>query len=108
MTSKSLRWVLATAAMALAAPGFAEESALDRAYAEVVAARAELQKAETARKQGEEPLPGDRQGVVTSPGEPQRSRLSDEYWREQKRLEQDVERAQSNLDRALKRWNELK
>jgi hypothetical protein len=37
-----------------------------------------------------------------------RSRLSEEYWQGQKRLEQDVERAQSNLDQALKRWNDLK
>ena len=103
-----MRWLLAAAAIGLAASSFAQESALDRAYAEVVAARAELQKAEAARKQGEEPLPGDRQGVVTSPGQPQRSRLSDEYWQEQKRLEQDVERARSHLDQALKRWNDLK
>ena len=103
-----MRWLLAAVAIGLAAASFAQESALDRAYAEVVAARAALQKAQEARQQGEEPLAAERLGAVTPPFKRQRSRLTDEYWERQKRLEQDVERAQGNLDQALKRWNDLK
>ena len=36
------------------------------------------------------------------------SRLSDEYWRRQKRLEEDVERARKRLDAAIVRWNSLR
>ena len=79
------------------------QSALDRAYDDVVAARAALQRAEEARKTGEEPLPGERQGTAKG-----RSRLNDAYWARQKRLERDVVQAQRRLEHALKRWNDLR
>ena len=36
------------------------------------------------------------------------SRLSDEYWERQKRLEEELERARKRLDEALARWNSLR
>lgn len=92
----------------VAAPCAAQESALERAYTEVVAARAALQKAEEAKQAGEEPREGERQGVATQPFKRQRSRLTEEYWERQKRLARGVEDAQLRLDDAPKRWNALK
>jgi len=89
--------------LAFAASALAQGTALDRAYDNVVAARAALARAEEARKAGEEPLPGERQGTAKG-----RSRLNDAYWARQKRLERDVERAQKRLDEALKRWNAVR
>lgn len=100
--------LLVAAIVALGTTGALAQSALDRAYDEVVAARAALQRAEEAQKAGDEPQEGERQGVVTAPAKRQRSRLSDEYWARQKQLEQDVEQARSRYDDALKRWNDLK
>ena len=82
-------------------------SALDRAYDEVVTAQAALRKAEEDRERGIEPLPGERLGIV-SPSGGQRSRLSEEYWERQRRLEKDVEQARKRLDEALARWNALR
>jgi hypothetical protein len=75
---------LALAAAAAAQPGGSE---LDRAYDELIAAQTALQKAERERALGVEPQPGERLGIVGGG-----SRLSDEYWERQKRLEEDVER----------------
>jgi hypothetical protein len=102
-----MRAVLLAVLVALL-PAAHADSALDRAYDEVVAARAALQRAEEAQKAGEEAQEGDRIGIVTPPGKRPRSRLSEDYFERQKRLEQDLERARRDLDEALKRWNALK
>jgi hypothetical protein len=91
---------LALAAAAAAQPGSSE---LDRAYNEMLAAQAALQKAENARGPGVEPQPGERVGIVGGG-----SRLSDEYWERQKQLEDDVERARKRLDAAIVRWNSVR
>lgn len=103
-----LRLFLLALLLAAAVPCAAQESALDRAYTEVVAARAALQKAEEARKAGEEPREGERQGIVAPPSQRQRSRLGEDYWKRQKQLESQVEAARARLDGALKRWNALR
>lgn len=82
-------------------------TALDRAYDEVVAAQAALRKAEADRERGIEPLPGERLGTALPSGG-RRSRLSEEYWERQRRLEKDVEQARQRLGEALARWNALR
>ena len=91
---------LALAVAAAAQPGGSE---LDRAYDEMLAAQTALQKAENARGLGVEPQPGERVGIVGGG-----SRLSDEYWERQKRLEDDIERARKRLDAAIVRWNSVR
>jgi hypothetical protein len=91
---------LALAAAAAAQPGGSE---LDRTYDELLAAQTALQKAEAARELGVEPQPGERLGIVGGG-----SRLSDEYWERQKRLEEDVERGRKRLDEAIARWNAVR
>jgi hypothetical protein len=100
--------LLLAAVLAFGTTAAVGQSALDRAYDEVVAARAALQKAEEALKAGAEPAEGERLGVVTPPGKRQRSRLSEDYWSRQKQLEQDVDQARRRYDAALKRWGDLK
>ena len=78
-------------------------AALERAYAELVAARQALLRAEAERELGIEPAPGERLGIVGGG-----SRLAPEYWERQKRLEEDVALAHERLDKALARWNELR
>jgi hypothetical protein len=102
-----MKRVLFAALVACAAPAVAQ-SALERAYADVVAARAALERAQEAKRAGEEPGEGERQGIVTPPGKQPRSRLSDAYWQRQKRLDDDLAQARGNLDDALRRWNALK
>lgn len=91
---------LALAAAAVAQPGGSE---LDRAYDDMLSAHTELQKAQSARELGVEPLPGERIGTAGGG-----SRLSEEYWQRQKRLEDDVERARKRLDEAIVRWNAVR
>jgi hypothetical protein len=91
---------LALAATVAAQPGGSE---LDRAYDEMLAAQTELQQAEVALQLGVEPHPGERLGTVGGG-----SRLSDEYWEREKRLEDDVERARKRLDAAIVRWNSVR
>jgi hypothetical protein len=55
-------------------------------------ARDALQKAEAARKAGEEPLPGERQGTAGGA-----SRLTDAYFQRQKGLESAVEAAKKRV-----------
>lgn len=93
-------FALALAGAAAAQPGGSE---LDRAYDELLAAQTALQKAESARELGVKPQPGERLGIVGGG-----SRLSDEYWQRQKRLEADVERARKRLDAAIVGWNSLR
>lgn len=78
-------------------------AALERAYAELVAARQALLRAEAERELGIEPAAGERLGIVGGG-----SRLAPEYWERQKRLEEDVALAHARLDKALARWNELR
>jgi hypothetical protein len=58
-------------------------------------ARRQLEQAEAARKAGEEPLPGERLGTLTGG-----SRLTEDYWERQKKLEQAVEAARARLEKA--------
>ena len=104
--------VLLALAASAGAQGEDRAAALDRAYGEVVAAQAALQRADEARQSGVEPLPGERvegggRGRVGRAGEG-RSRLSDEYWERQRRLEKELEQARARLDDALARWNALR
>ena len=100
-----MRSLLIGLALALAAAAAAQSggSALDRAYDELLAALTALQTAEAARESGVEPLPGERLGIVGGG-----SRLSDEYWERQKRLQTDVEGARKRLDAAIVRWNSVR
>jgi hypothetical protein len=82
-------------------------AALALAYDEMVAAQAALQQADEALRSGVEALPGERLGTAAASGDP-RSRLSDEYWERQRRLETNLEEARRRLDEATARWNELR
>ena len=79
----------------------AEKSAKARADAqaggpsEVTAARDALKAAEAARVSGQEPLPGERVGTAAGA-----SRLTDDYFTRQKKLDADVETAKRRLDEA--------
>lgn len=73
-----------------------ERSAIEEAkQRELDAARREVQEAEAAREAGKEPLPGERLGIVGGG-----TRLTDEYWARQKKLEQAVESARARLEKA--------
>jgi len=89
--------------LALALAGAAGGTDLDRAYEELLSAQVALQWAEAAREAGVEPQPGERIGTVGG-----RSRLTDEYWERQKRLEEEVHLARKRLDEAIARWNSLR
>lgn len=80
----------------------AEKSAKARAEApaagaenDVAAARRALEAAEAARAAGQEPLPGERLGTAGG-----KSRLTDEYFERQKKLEADVAAARKRLEEA--------
>jgi hypothetical protein len=100
-----MRAFLLWALLAFPVAGLAQPSPLDKAYQDVVAARAALQRAEEARERGAEPLPGERTAVAGGKG---RSRLNEQYTRRQERLEKDVELARKRLDEATTHWNSLK
>jgi hypothetical protein len=68
----------------------------ERAQDRVQEAEQALRKAEAARAAGVEPLEGERQGTAGKKVQ----RFADEYWERQKKLEQDVETARSELERA--------
>ena len=91
---------LALACAALAQPGAND---LERAYEELLAAQVSLQQAQAARELGVEPLEGERLGTVSG-----QSRLSEQYWERQKRLEEEVELAHKRLEQAQARWNSLR
>lgn len=61
----------------------------------IEAAEKALRDAEAARDAGKEPTAGDRIGTVKG-----NQRLTDTYWERQKRLEQAVEQARTNLEKA--------
>lgn len=69
----------------------------EAAHRELEAARKQLQEAEAALEAGREPLPGERLGIVGG-----KSRLTDEYWERQKKLEAAVEAARKRLETAEK------
>ena len=54
-----------------------------------------VQKAEAAREAGKEPLPGERLGTASGA-----SRLTDDYWKRQKKLEEAVESARREAEQA--------
>jgi hypothetical protein len=66
-----------------------------QAESELAAARAELKAAEAARDGGKEPLPGERLGTAGGG-----SRLTDDYFARQKRLEDDVTKARRRVEEA--------
>jgi hypothetical protein len=61
-------------------------------------ARRALEQAEAALKAGEEPLPGERTGILTG-----YSRLNDQYWTRQQVLQDAVTAARKRLEDALRR-----
>jgi hypothetical protein len=100
-----MRLLLIGLSLALGAAAAAQPRAsdLDRAYDELVAAQAALEQAQRAREAGIEPQPGERLGTVGG-----HSRLGEEYWERQKRLEADVELARQRLDETIARWNAVR
>jgi hypothetical protein len=90
-------------ALVLAVSAASAASELDRAYDELVAAQAALQKAQAARESGVEPQPGERLGTAGG-----QSRLGDEYWERQKRADEELERARARLEEAVRRWNAVR
>lgn len=100
-----MRALLIALALALATAAAAQPggSKLDRAYDELVAAHKTLEQAQAARELGVEPRPGERIGTVSG-----HSRLTDEYWERQKRLEEEVEVARKRLEQAIARWNSVR
>jgi hypothetical protein len=72
--------------------------ARDRAYDNVTAAENELRRAEAAKTSGEEPLPGERLGLVNG-----KSRLGPDYWARQERLERAVAAAKKRVEEARRR-----
>lgn len=101
MNRMALFAALFAAATFAAAENRSEE--LDRAYANVVAARKALDESKQRQEQGVEPLSGERLGTARGG-----SRLGEAYFERQKGLERQVERAQQRLDEALARWNALR
>jgi hypothetical protein len=99
---------------------------LDTAWSEVRDATRLLAQAEERLREGEEPQPGDRQGVVAESAPPaaggapalapaaggsmsgRRSRASPEYLARLQVLEYDAQVARARLDMALRRYNELR
>lgn len=92
--------LLATA-LAVNAQGTVGRSALDITYDGVLAAEADLRRAEAALEKGREPLPGERLGLADG-----KSRLGPEYWARQKLLEDNVAAAKKAVADARRRWNE--
>lgn len=99
-----MRVLLAGLALALAGAAAAQPGAeLERAYDELLAAHTQQQRTQAAHERGVEPQPGERVGTAGG-----RSRLSDEYWERQKRLDEDVALARQRLEQAIARWNSLR
>lgn len=73
----------------------------DQLWRERNEARDALTAARQAKLAGEEPLPGERTGIVGS-----RARLNDAYWARQDDLQRAIERAERRLERAEKALRE--
>lgn len=97
---------LACACAGALAQGIAAER--ERAWAEVIAARKALDEAKHKREEGIEPLPGERLGTVGPSGKKGFTRLGDAYFERQEALEKEVRAAEERLERAYRRWNELR
>jgi len=80
---------------------------LDATDAEIKAADQALKDAQERQRAGEEPLPGERIGVL-SPGDRRHSRLSPEYFERQRKLAANVESARARLEQAYKKRDELR
>jgi len=65
----------------------------------VAAAEQALKNAEAARDAGKEPLEGERIGIVSA-GKARRTRLTEAYYERQRSLEESVDSARRELDRA--------
>lgn len=101
-----IRFMIFTMLLAWSAAAPAQqdrESALDRAYSEVLVARKRVDEAEKRREAGIEPLPGERMGIAGGG-----SRLGPAYFARQEQLRKDVEDARASLDEAYRRWNEVR
>jgi hypothetical protein len=72
-------------------PAGTEDSKEER----IRAAEKALKDAEAAQAAGKDPTAGDRQGTVSGA-----QRLTDEYWARQKRLQEAVDLARANLEKA--------
>jgi hypothetical protein len=91
---------LSALACAPAAAGGANEQ---EAYDAMKRAEAALRRAEAAREAGAQPeRDGDRIGI----SKPGRSRLSDQYWERQQKLDRNEEAARRRYERARERWRE--
>lgn len=73
-------------------------AALDQAVADIIAAHNELRAAEARRREGIEPIEGERQG----------RRFRPEYWERQRAIQSDIEAARAKLNDAIERRNELR
>ena len=101
-----IRFMIFAALLGVAASTAAQQdrrSELDRAYDEILAARKSLQEAEEWQRAGVEPLPGERLGIAGGG-----SRLGPDYFARQEQLEKDVQKARARLDKAYRRWNEVR
>jgi hypothetical protein len=96
--------ILVGALLGLAAMQLAHSQAsvdeVERAYQEVMAAHVSLDQIEGRRLQGIEPLAGERLGTVR----PDKSWLSEKYWKRQAELDEQIVRSRKRLDEALARW----
>jgi hypothetical protein len=77
--------------------------ALERAHQTVLEATAAYTQAQARQKQGVEPLPGERRGMVGGT-----SRLTPEYFERQRSLEREVTDARQRLDAAFAERNALR
>ena len=75
----------------------------DKAAADVQQAQQQLDRAQEALRNSEEPLPGERIGIANG-----NSRLTDAYFERQKQLKANVQSAQAALDAAQKRASEIR
>ena len=101
-----IRFMIFAALLGMAATIAAQQdrgAALDRAYDEVLVARKLLLEAEERRQAGTDPLPGERLGIAGGG-----SRLSPAYFARQEQLGKDVDEARARLDKAYRRWNEVR
>jgi hypothetical protein len=78
-------------------------AALEAANAEIRAAQAAVEEARRRLQAGEEPLPGERTGIVGG-----NTRLNEDYFRRQEALKLDLLRAQQRLERAHDARNNLR
>jgi hypothetical protein len=81
----------------------ARATGLIDATAQIRAAYANLQAAKAAQVAGKEPLPGERVGTASG-----FSRLREEYWDRQRKLQTAVDDAQAEVEAAIRRRNQFR